>query len=141
MREGLCALQAMGTGKAKAGGSGAGGGPSTKAAAAAPCVKAESSGETSPSKAESSGEADIALEGSPSSTLPPESAELSTVEDAALPAAEVDSETQPAGTTKKEKERHRKAQQSARKVEEVKEALEKAMASMAERVARCVRLL
>jgi hypothetical protein len=101
-------------------------------------VKAESSGETSPSKAESSGEADIALEGSPSSTLPPESAELSTVEDAALPAAEV---TQPAGTTKKEKERHRKAQQSLRKAEEVKETLEKAMASMAERVARCVRLL
>ena len=70
------------------------------------------------------------------STLPPESAELDTVEDA----AEADSETQPAGTTKKEKERHRKAQQSVRKAEEVKETLEKAMASMAERVARCVQL-
>jgi hypothetical protein len=139
----LGAPQAKDKGKAKAGGSGAGGGPSTKAAAAAPgpSVKAESSGETSPSKAESSGEADIALEDSPSSTLPPESAELDTVEDAALPAAEVDSETQPAGTTKKEKERHRKAQQSVRKAEEVKETLKKAMASMAERVARCVRLL
>ena len=138
---GALQTKSKGKGKAKAGGSGAGGGPSTKAAAAAPCVTAESSGETSPSKAESSGEADIALEGSPSSTLPPESAELDTVEDAALPAAEVDSETQPAGTTKKEKERHRKAQQSVRKAEEVKGALEKAMASMAERVARYVRLL
>jgi hypothetical protein len=128
------AKQSKGKGKAKAGSSGAGGGPSTKAAAAASAsVKAESSGETRPS--ESSGEAGIALEGSSMSTLPPESAELDTVEDA----AEADSETQPAGTTKKEKERHRKAQQSARKAEEVKEALQKAMASMAERVARCVR--
>ena len=96
-------------------------------------MKMESSGEASPSKVESS----ATLEGSSSSTLPPESAELDTVEDA----AEVDSETQPAGTTKKEKERHRKAQQSVRKAEEVKETLEKAMASMAERVARCVLLL
>ena len=71
------------------------------------------------------------------STLPPESAELDTVEDA----AEADSETQPAGTTKKEKERQRKQRLALRKVEEAEEALEKAMASMAERVARCVLLL
>ena len=97
-------------------------------------MKMESSGEASPSKVESS----ATLEGSSSSTLPPESAELDTVEDA----AEVDSETQqPAATTKKEKERQRKQRLALRKVEEAKEALEKAMASMAERVARCVLLL
>jgi hypothetical protein len=163
-----------GKGKAKAGSSGASGGPSTKAAAAA------ASG--SSVKAASSGEAGTAVEDSSSSTLPPESAELSTVEhavqaelpaagsdneadddqagsiDAAhgnhfaalrtvedaeqaeLPAAEADSETQPAGTTKKEQERQRKDRQIERKVTEAKEALENAMASMAEQGARCVLL-
>jgi hypothetical protein len=114
-----------GKGKATAGSSGAGGGPSTKAAAAA-----GSSGQGSSSQ------------GSSHPSAPPaRTIGLSTDEPAvqiAEPAtsaqqSEPEPEPQPAGgNTKKDKERLRKERQRHRKIEEASEALDRAMARMAE---------
>jgi hypothetical protein len=116
----------QGKGKAKAGSGGAGGESSNKAAAAG------SSGEASSSRGE----------GSAPSTLSEEaSAGLrSTVEEAvqpALPSVEAASgaqqtDPQPAGGSKKDKERERKERQRQRKIEEAMEALDGAMTVMEE---------
>jgi hypothetical protein len=115
-------------GKAKDGGGVAGGGPSNKASAAG-----SSSGEASSSRGQ----------GSRPSTLPPAGAShRSTVEDAVpvLPSAEAASDTQqteaqPAGGGKKEKERQRKERQRKRRMDEAKEALQVAIEAMLD--ARC----
>jgi hypothetical protein len=113
-----------GKGKAKAGSSGAGGGPSTKAAAAA-----GSSGEGSSSQ------------GSSRPSAPPARIIGISTEEPAVQVAEAASDTQqtepepqPAGggSTKKDKERQRKERQRQRKIEEASEALDGAMARMAE---------
>jgi hypothetical protein len=114
--------QRKGKGKASAGSSGAGGGPSTKAAAAA-----GSSGEGSSSQ------------GSSHPSAPPARTIGLSTEEPALQLAEAASgaqqtEPQPAGGggTKKDKERQRKERQRQRKIEEACEALDRAMARMAE---------
>jgi hypothetical protein len=111
-------------GKAKAGSSGAGGGPSTKAAAAA-----GSSGQGSSSQ------------GSSRPSAPPARITGLSTEEPAVQAAEPASDAQPqpepqpaaGGGTKKDKERQRKERQRQRKIEEASEALDRAMARMAER--------
>jgi hypothetical protein len=113
-----------GKGKATAGSSGAGGGPSTKAAAAA-----GSSGQGS------------STQGSSRHSAPPARIiGLSTEEPAvqvaepATSAQQSEPEPQPAagGSTKKDKERQRKERQRQRKIEEASEALDRAMALLAE---------
>jgi hypothetical protein len=113
-----------GKGKATAGSSGAGGGPFTKAAAAA-----GSSGQGSSSQ------------GSSRPSAPPARIiGLSTEEPAvqvaqpATSAQQTEPEPQPAGGggTKKDKERLRKERQRQRKIEEASEALDRAMALLAE---------
>jgi hypothetical protein len=109
-----------GKGKAKAGSSGAGGGPSTKAAAAA-----GSSGEGSSSQ------------GSSRPSAPPARIIGLSTEEPAVQVAEAAQQIQPqpagGGSTKADKERQRKERQRHRKIEEASEALDRAMARMAER--------
>jgi hypothetical protein len=106
-------------GKAKAGSSGAGGGPSTKAAAAA-----GSSGEGS------------SLQGSSRHSAPPARIIGLSTEEPALQLAEAAQQTKPqpagGGSTKADKERLRKERQRQRKIEEASEALDRAMALLAE---------
>jgi hypothetical protein len=110
-----------GKGKAKAGSGGAGGGPSTKAAAAA-----GSSGEGSSSQGSSRPSAPSARIGL--------STEEPAVQLAEAASGSQQTEPQPAGggNTKADKERQRKERQRQRKIEEACEALDGAMARMAE---------
>jgi hypothetical protein len=111
-------------GKGKTGSSGAGGGPSTKAAAAA-----GSSGQASSSQ------------GSSRPSAPPARIIGLITEEPAVQVAEpatsaqqTEPEPQPAaaGGTKKDKERQRKERQRQRKMDEASEALDRAMALLAE---------
>jgi ankyrin repeat protein len=101
-----------------------------------------------PIPARSSGEASSSQGGSGPSTLPPESASLrSTAEDAVQatpPSAAAASGTrqtdhEPAGGGKKDKERQRKERQRQRKLDVARESLQWAIDAMAEHGARCVR--
>jgi hypothetical protein len=101
-----------------------------------------------PIPARSSGEASSSQGGSGPSTLPPESASLrSTAEDAVQatpPSAAAASGAQqtdhePAGGGKKDKERQRKERQRQRKLDVARESLQWAIHAMAEHGARCVR--
>jgi hypothetical protein len=118
-----------GKGKAKAGSGGAGGGPSTKAAAAA-----GSSGEGSSSQGSSRPSAH------PARTIGPSTEEPAVqLAEAVSGSQQTEPQPQPAGSgsTKKDKERQRKERQRQRKIEEASEALDKAMALMAQ-TAGCV---
>jgi hypothetical protein len=113
-----------GKGKGTAGSSGAGGGPSTKAAAAA-----GSSGQGSSSQGSSRTSAPLARIIGLSTEEP-----AVQVAEPATCAQQSEPEPQPAGggSTKKDKERLRKERQRQRKIEEASEALDRAMARMAE---------
>jgi hypothetical protein len=111
-----------GKGEAKAGSGGAGGGPSTKAAAAA-----GSSGEGSSSQGSSRPSAPPARTIGLSTKMP-------AVQVAEAASGSQQTQPQPAGggSTKADKERLRKERQRQRKIEEACEALDRAMARMAE---------